>query len=734
MSTHRRATAGRFLPWVALLAFVIGLLLTHSAPAGDIVRYALYVSGGVLLPGFLVHRALRGPGPSLVHDAAMALAVGTMCGLFAWALFSALDLRGALWAWPAVSLLLLAVPSTRADILARPSGHWRAGTSWGLVGVVALTLTHLNGTYFNQNRLPPTDRPIVPDLMWHMGLVAEAKRAIPLGTPQVIGAGRLKYHWFAHADMASASLMTHIDVPTVVLRLWPVTMIVVIMLLVATAAQRVSRSQTAGVVAAAMVGVGAITFPGLALLKYQDSLSPVSPTQLYVMIHLTSAIVLAVPLLRGHEPRRAGTWALLVATLLVIAGSKPTGLPLLIGGSLTALVMALVLRLRWRPFIALTAVAAAAQVPSMLWVAGGDAGSMTKLFAPITVYPFVVSWIGEGPLWWQHPGLLIAHLTDTPGGVLAVLALLAMTLVRQLFLVAPVFSARLRRDPVSWWLAGMGAAGVLVYTVLFHLGRSEYFFALTAQVPTSILAAWWLRTVAEGRRRLVAVAGAAGAVAALAGLLRSHTSQALHVFTDSNLAHRVFAWYGLGFVICMVALVAVGLWRWRSGRRGGGPALAAAVTFVTAFICAALPWSAFHRLPVPQRDAVFWDQSAAAVWVSHHVPEHAVLASNDHCLGPEKPACLSLKFWLSGIGGRRVLVEGWSYTPQSANRPFVHPRLLEFNQSLFSGPTRTTISRAESMGVRWLVATAGQTSVSPRLLHYASVAHRDGVVTVYRLH
>lgn len=729
MIGRRRVDA---LPWVLLAGYIVALLALNATGAVAIGEYALYLVGGVLGPGFLVHRSLRGPQASWVHEVALAMAVGTVCGLYAWAAFSAADLRGALWLWPVASLTVLAVPSTRARVLSRPKGRWRTGPSWGLAGVIALVLSHVNGTFFAINRLPVTDRPIYQDLLWHLGLVAEARRAIPLGTPQVIGAGRLKYHWFADADMASASLMSHVDVPTIVLRLWPVAMIVVIVLLVAVAAQQVTGSQPAGVVAAALVGVSSVVVPGLPLAELQDALRPLSPTQLYVMVHLAAVIVLAVPLLRGHEQRRAGTWALLVATLVVIGGSKPTGLPLLIGGSLTALVIALVLRLRWRSFAALVVLTTAVQVPSMLWVAGGDAGTGTKLLAALTVYPFVVTWSGAD--WVHRPGFVVGHLVDTPTGVLAVAALLALTLVRQWFCLTPFVNGRLRRDPVSWWLAGMGAASVAVFVVLEHQGHSEFYFTFTALIPTSILAAWWLRTAVEGRRVLATAAAVAGAATAAVSLAWSQTEHAAHLFADARLAHRVFAWYGLVMGVAVLGLLALGFRRWRAGHRDTGPVTTAVLTFAVALICASLPWSAVQQAALPARSTVFADQSAAALWINRHVPERAVLATNDHCIGAESDPCSSLVFWLSGLSGRRVLVEGWSYTPQSAHRAFVHPDLLALNQSLFTAPTRANVTRAKKLGVRWLVATAGQTPVSKDLAtSYATVAHRDGAVTVYRL-
>ncbi|MEO6996459.1 MAG: hypothetical protein ABI112_00055, partial [Terracoccus sp.] len=129
-------------------------------------------------------------------------------------------------------------------------------------------------------------------------------------------------------------------------------------------------------------------------------------------------------------------------------------------------------------------------------------------------------------------------------------------------------------------------------------------------------------------------------------------------------------------------------------------------------------------------------QGEAALWVRAHVPLDALTATNTHCLsgtgfGPE---CDSRRWWLSGLSGRRVLLESWSYVPAAVRVGYYDPALYALNQSAFAAPTPEVLKRMQALGVSWLVAERlpGEV-VSDRLNVLATPRWSNDLVTVWQL-
>ena len=139
------------------------------------------------------------------------------------------------------------------------------------------------------------------------------------------------------------------------------------------------------------------------------------------------------------------------------------------------------------------------------------------------------------------------------------------------------------------------------------------------------------------------------------------------------------------------------------------------------------------------------DEVAAARWLGTQAGAYDVIATNVHCLPTRTaPNCDARAFWVSGLSGRRVLVEGWGYTDaaQAANgrgglgfarQPFDDPALLALNDGVFTDPTAEKASKLYTLGVRWLFADRRAGTVSPDLADVASLQFRSGPVSVYRL-
>ena len=96
--TRRTPGLQRWLPLLAALAAVVAILLHAGTPVLEIARYFAYAVG-VVVPGTLVYRTLRGPVFTLVEDIAMGAAVGLVLELVAWAVLSVLDIRSFAWLW-----------------------------------------------------------------------------------------------------------------------------------------------------------------------------------------------------------------------------------------------------------------------------------------------------------------------------------------------------------------------------------------------------------------------------------------------------------------------------------------------------------------------------------------------------------------------------------------------------------------------------------------------------------
>jgi len=129
--------------------------------------------------------------------------------------------------------------------------------------------------------------------------------------------------------------------------------------------------------------------------------------------------------------------------------------------------------------------------------------------------------------------------------------------------------------------------------------------------------------------------------------------------------------------------------------------------------------------------------AAALAWVNQNVPDDAVVATNRHCVaGAQRAGCFSLSFWLSGLGGRRTVLEGWGYTSSArfADAPSPFPQRLAVNDAVFTRPSPRTIGRLrQDYGATWLVADRSAGPVSAELKVFAAARFSSGEVTVYEI-
>jgi hypothetical protein len=144
---------------------------------------------------------------------------------------------------------------------------------------------------------------------------------------------------------------------------------------------------------------------------------------------------------------------------------------------------------------------------------------------------------------------------------------------------------------------------------------------------------------------------------------------------------------------------------------------------------------------------VYADEESAAQWLADNSAPTDVVAANTWCrpAGQQTPGCDARGYIVSGIAGRRTLIEGWAYTNQAmaeqgvggrryTEQPSPWPERVELTERALTAPTADLLRRLrEEYGVRWLYADARDGTVSPALNRLAVLRHSVGEVRIYEL-
>jgi len=749
----------RALPWLLALGGACAALLQTGTPVQDIARYGAYWCFAVILPGVLVARAAVGTRGNWPEDVALGAVTGLALELVSFAIWSLLGLQQQLWLWPLVVVVIfLGVPRLRR--------HWRIGSarplpvwwSWGVAAAIAASIPTVRVSAFAAP-LPPAGGLYYRDIPWHLSIVHELTRSFPPQVPQVAGE-LLRYHWFSNVHLAVAHLVSGAPEATVVLRLWIIPLLAVTALIGARLAVELSGRWWSGPVAA----WGLIVFEGTSLLPVLGEagvIFPTSPSQVYVLPLVLGIAILIVRVLRGLN-LRAG-WALLALMLVAAAGAKPTAMPLVLAGTcLAGFSLFLQRRRQWRTALSVVAMVAVILTVSFLLVAGSDNHSTLRLFDFVEFSPLYHLLTGAG---FRPSGgpILPEGVNDLSSrSILILVILLLVPLVDNVARLAPVASStskKLRTDPASWFMAGVVIAGWGVYLTLTHPAYSQAYFLRLANPVASVFGAWVLAAAVphrgQTRRRVVAV---------LAGgtLIGAGVVALAHAVTPTLAGHEtslsaVVASFAAPLLLLATA-TGVGLVAWVlirrkvPGLRGWGSALALAALVLGGPAGSAINASVHDGIsfltdtPVPQEGPSAGPSDnfrlspaagAAMAWVSQHTPNDAVIATNRHCVeGQQHPRCLSMAFWVSGLGGRRTVLEGWAYTSaaKSPSAPTPFPQRLAANDVVFTNPDAQDINQLrQRYGASWLVADRSVGPVSPQLARFAIPRFTSGEITVYEL-
>ncbi|MFC4150516.1 hypothetical protein ACFO0M_30045 [Micromonospora mangrovi] len=742
---RRRPPLARVAPALAGYAFVVVVLVGAGTPAVDIARWTTYALLAVLLPGTLVFRALRGRPHTLVEDLAMGAAVGLVLELAAWAAFTAVGAPGWLRAWPlAVLLPFAAVPRLRR--------HWRpryatvapAGWAWSLAAIVAGFTLYLSESFLQVNPVLPTDEGQAQyiDLAFQLSIAGAATHQVPPDVPQVAGEP-LHYHWFGFAHLAATSLVSGVDLPTVLFRLAVPALCALAAVLVAVVGWRISGRPYVGVVASAlMFTVGEFGF--------ENGWRQLFGTQTTFIVwgspSMTYSWVLLVPLLavlgevvgraRGVAvpPLGRGGWVLAGLFLAASTGAKASSVPVVLAALAFTAVLLLAVRRR---------------LPRAVLVAAGLALA-AQGFATAVLFAFESHGVTLDPL----SGLRTYVPTDRSAGVTAavwVAVSVAFLLSLQLRLAGVVALLRVRRarlEPVQVFLFGGALAGPATYLLVGHPGSSNQYFTRAGFAFGVLLSAWGWVELAERaalsarERRLLAVAAAGFAVLLTAIQLDSTT------VTPATPAYApvlpLLVWAG---GLTVVGLLLALCWPALTGRF---PALAGrgGLLVLTAVLVAGAPGlvldaaagranpngGAYPVVPMPA------SRVEAARWVRAHSDPDDVVATNVHCRVVVNGWCDARTFWLSAYAERAVLVEGWAFAPRMVGlpegpyAPFWDAERLRVNDAAVTAPTAAGLATLRHRyGVRWLVVDRDVGVESPQLRTLADLRFTNARMAVYHL-
>ncbi|MBL7257373.1 hypothetical protein [Paractinoplanes lichenicola] len=745
------------LPWIFPAVTLVLALLNTGVSGRDIALYAFYFAVDIVLPGTLVYRALRGSRGNVPEDLGLGAATGMLIMLAGWALCAFLGTQVLLPWWPALIIApFLAVPKLHR--------HWRVSRprplplrwSW-IVAAGLVLLVAAEYPAFAATPLPPAGGTIYQDLWYHLGLVHEMTRSMPFQVPQMAG-DSLTYHYLSDADIAAASMITKIDPAVVLLRLWIMPVAATGLLVLAALTRALSGKWWAGALGGTVGILGLPLLLGSAITAL--GINPVSfysPSQTYAIPLLALLLMLAVDVLRGRG--LGWSWLLVFPLALACAGAKSSALPPFLAGLLAATVLvAFRYRRRLLPTLSLLGLTLAAVVLGFRLFAGGGAGTLG--FQPLAILYWVVPY--RSTIGYQDvidKNVLIPYgveHTGTAGRAFiagVVLWWFVMQAPRMLAL-AGIAARPTRTEPAMWLLAGMTAAGAGATFLLWHPSASQVYFFMSAAPFGTVAVAWLMAATARSWRPVLAGVLAGGVWALIA-------PQMVAPRVD-----RVIRWalvlaeplVRTAIVAVCVAAIALLLRRVFTGRT---PWRALPAGFLAAVLGAGLIGGAERQFdeveaalsgvsrPATDNPGKILEpeEMLAAQWLADNTGRDDVVATNVHCTPIDwTSGCDSRAFWVTGLGGRRAVIESWGYTDAALALDGVNgerysrqqaPDYERFmlNEKVFANGQEADIAELKRLyDVKWLFAddrVAGV--VSPNLAQVAKVRFTSGPVTIYEL-
>jgi hypothetical protein len=456
---------------------------------------------------------------------------------------------------------------------------------------------------------------------------------------------------------------------------------------------------------------------------------------------------------------------LALAVAVVGGGSKPTIMPILLGavGLSAAYLLVRDRNLPWRSVVAgvLLLIGAAG---TMLTLAGSTTGSKIQLLAIVKLQSGYHAATGDktppGAGGWILPSLASGKLL-TVVGALVIFGLLLVSQAGAAAGFGLLARRTTRQDPVGWFVVGALVAGWAGYLLVDHPSASESYFVRSV-VPFGLAAVGWLAALAARGHRRTEIGLVAGLAAVSGGLfaLILLAAKATRGGPSDRLWSVARPLLGVGVLAALLIIAWWFLVRRPSvqGRWSGLAGLGVVLTLLTIVVVPAAMEGAQGlglQLRGGNRASTFsskiWriypDEVAAARWLGANSRPTDVVASNTYCrpAGSQRPGCDARGYIVSGIAGRRTLIEGWAYTNQGMAtqgiggrrytlQPSPWPDRVELTNQALAAPTPQLLDRLRNQyGVRWLYADQRDGPVSATLNALATLRHTEGKIRIYSL-
>jgi len=755
--------ADRIAPWapaIVLAAVSIVSLLRSDVALLQLSAYSVYWIVTILIPGVFVVRAVFGPRRHFPHDLLLGGVTGLALQVAVWRLLRIVDLEKLtqLW-WLPVLVVFVAVPALRPFVRHRYVDPVQRGWAWAMALLSTVVIMGADRAWFQTNPIPAGAGNVHRDMWWHSAIVYELLRRGPTQSPQVAGEP-FAYHLNAHIHMSIGSQIWSLDPEVVLFRLWMIPVIILAIGMLAVLAAEVSDRQWTGPLAAwlTFVALGG----GYLWSEFSNiSTTPLrlaSPSQLMAMPLVLAGAWACVRLVRGQLVGVGWLWFVLIA--FVGAASKPTVIPVLVAGTGFALVATTIIQRRV-PTATLVGFVALLALQGWLTVAGSDQASPPAiLFGSLKSLVIYRDVIGDTTYRGINDGLVLDSLSGPralfAGGV-TILWLVGSQFTRVVGILG-VVHPKTRRDPVTWWLVGAALVGWVVFFTIDLSSFGQLYF-LHISLPFGAVLTSWLIAISVSQLhvqlalRCFAAGLAAGSVISIMAISVTEASLGDGFGTIDS----VFA--PLIVVVLCVGAVAIVWHRRRTawGLRGAGLAFALAATVGVSlptsisFVAAETTrWLQQELPPDLDEDAIEYvspGEAEAARWLQANSKNNDVVASNSQCMPPtdDPRSCNAIGFWIGGISGRRLVLEGWGYTPEAhANhgvdglhrnrQPSPWPERYDLSQDAIEDPTQETLDQLrDRFGTRWLFAVRRAGPVSDGLGELAELVFDNGDVAIYRL-
>jgi len=755
------------LPGALLILFAVVVLRHYGVGLRTQARFAAYLLGVVLLPGLLAWRGLRGRSDRLAVDIVGGATLGYPIEILTY-------LLGRWLGFPYLPMVVAALIIVGFAATPRLRRHWRGSGltgsalwSWTVAGISALIVTWEAITYFRPHGLtwPGYANPY-PDMVFHQAVVGELKHHLPAQMPYVAGVP-LRYHWFVHVDWAATSWGTGIEPYLLTYRLGLLPAVILLVVAMAVVARRiVPQGWWAGPLAAALALFAIAPDPaGWVLTAVPPADLPrtmwPSPTQTFGGMLFAGAVLALVDLLRPDRaadlsgqptnwPVRTAdlmrlptdarvdrpswrSWAAFTLAIAGATGGKATYAPLLIAGLLTVAGVDL-LRRRWngRALIAAAITAVAFAIADYTMFRGTSAG---LFFDPL-----------------ESTRLTVPHIANSGWTPWHALAIWALGWAAILLAVALLAWRRQWTDPMLTLCAGIGVAALGVVLLTYQMGGSQMYFLQSARPYLAVLVVAALVAIWPGRWYgwLLPPAIALGAAVTLLGE-RISPSRVPLAADGGALTARILWPYALPLLAA--AALAAFVWLLRPLRPAAlllgaalliGAGIPTAVSY-TKFLLPRVGGAAAQGNPLAPGPAVI-PRGAPTVgrWLRANTSTSDLLATNDHCRFATGQ-CDPRQFWLAAFSERRVLVEGWAFTPPAnaiaaerrlgSNKiPYWDPPRLAENDAAFLHPSPASVGLlASRYGVRWLVVDQRRPYDAAVIGTVARLRFAAGQIAVYEV-